>query len=140
MRQLATLNEARRYKDIVDICNELLVEDVGDTDAYGYLGTAYMGLEEWGKAKKPLEYGLSIGADSGWFKYLLGVISLEIGEYKKAINWFKGSLEVREHPDPKIGLAQAYMKLGKEKEALELISQDPLALHNLTNWADGTKY
>jgi len=70
------------------------------------------------------ELRIALDLDQHWFAYLwLGWTRLAKGESDLAAQAFRKALELSDLTDPRAGLGCAYMRMGKRREALDMLEQ-----------------
>lgn len=100
----ASLLNALRYSEAVEVLSESISLDPTDGEAYYYLGNSYAGLANAPEAIKSFQKSLEFGFDHAELRYHLGMILENIGDVWGAEEHLgiasgmaPGNLEIRQH-------------------------------------------
>ncbi len=107
-----------------DMYMKSLQIDPNNFNTYHNLATIYIQTEQLSKAKRALEKLLQIDDNNHQSAFILGTIFLTSKEYYPAMANFLYALNLKkDYHDARIGLAEAYYKLGRYKVALKELDE-----------------
>jgi len=128
-----------KHTEAINICEKMLLEDLGFTEAYEEIGDNYLSLREYDKAKKALQKALKTDPKSPNANYLLGFLFSAIGDFKLSIKYLETSDSLEpNHPEILRCLGWSLYHEGQRQRGLVLLERslnlapnDPLILSDL---------
>lgn len=127
------------HLEAIKVCEKILMQDLGCTEAYEEIGDNYLSLRQYEKAKKALKHALKLESRSANANYLLGFVFSALGEFRKSIEYLEKADEVQpNHAEILRCLGWSIFHDSQRKRgiiilerALNLKKDDPLILSDL---------
>ena len=112
----------KNYEKAVESLEQALAYKPGDYTASYRLATGYLKLHKYEKSASVLSEVEVEGKDQFEYNYLYGVVLRSLGQNDKAITYFEQACKLKPGDIPaQLGLADAYQRAGKYKEAMAII-------------------
>lgn len=141
----AILQEAEKQKNLgnhlaaIKLCEQVLFENLGTTEAYEEIGDNYLSLRKYQKAEIALRKAISLNPKSANSHYLLGFVYSAIGCWEKSIHHLDTADQIHpNHPEILRCLGWSIFHFGQRQKgviilerALTLKSNDILILSDL---------
>lgn len=128
-----------KHEEAIKLCEKVLHDDLGCTEAYEEIGDNYLSLREYDKAKKALKRAIKVKSSSPNANYLLGFLYSAMGDFKKSIKYLETSDDFEpNHPEILRCLGWSLYHDGQRQRgviilerSLALSPKDPLILSDL---------
>jgi tetratricopeptide (TPR) repeat protein len=117
------LVKRERYEEALPLLREALGLALNPRQAYGLFAQALAGAGRYGEALACLREAKQKYPLDSTFVWLEGIVKMKEGDLEAAVEVFKAALEFRgmaRTPEYLVWLAEAYYKLGRDDEALDV--------------------
>jgi len=122
--QAEELKMQNQHREAIEICQGILIHDLGVVEAYEEIGDNYISLKAYTKAKKALEKALKLNKRSANANYLYGFVWSALHEWEDAIKFLELANEYQpNHPEVLRCLGWAYFCSGLRKKGLAILER-----------------
>lgn len=122
--QAEELKMQNKHREAIEICQQILMQDLSVVEAYEEIGDNYISLRAYTKAKKALEKALKVGKRSANANYLYGFVWSALHEWEKAIKYLELANDYQaNHPEVLRCLGWAYFCSGLRKKGLAILER-----------------
>lgn len=122
--QAEELKMQNQHREAIEICQGILIHDLGVVEAYEEIGDNYISLKAYTKAKKALEKALKLNKRSANANYLYGFVWSALHEWEDAIKFLELANEYQpNHPEVLRCLGWAHFCSGLRKKGLAILER-----------------
>lgn len=133
------LKSQGKHLEAIRLCERILADDLGNTEAYEEIGDNYLSLRQYDKAEKALKQALKHNRSSANANYLLGFVHSCTGAWQESVDLLeKADRLYPNHPEILRCLGWSMYHNGERKRGVVLLERslflaphDPLILNDL---------
>lgn len=122
--QAEELKMQNKHREAIELCQQILLHDLSNLEAYEEIGDNYISLKAYSKAKKALEKALRVNKRSANANYLYGFVWSALHEWDAGIKFLELANEYQpNHPEVLRCLGWAYFCSGLRKKGLAILER-----------------